>query len=96
MLRKWVADAGAWENPTTVDASARSCEQTDNFEWRDAYTQKFGLYSLSPEDPELTRAPRPSARLYARIAQANGLTDNVLSQIPGALSQAQVASRAPQ
>ncbi len=52
----------------------------DNFEWRDGYTQKFGLHALSPEDPRLARAPRPSARLYARIAQANGVTEEVLRQ----------------
>ncbi len=68
----------------------------DNFEWRDGYTQQFGLYALDAEDQELTRVPRPSARLYASIAQANGVTEEVLSRISGASRQAQVASRAPQ
>ena len=53
----------------------------DNFEWRDGYTQKFGLYALDPEDPELCRVPRPSATLYASVARANGVTEEVLRQI---------------
>jgi beta-glucosidase len=52
----------------------------DNFEWRDGYTQKFGLYALDPEDPQLTRVPRPSAGLYAAIAQANGVTQIAMHQ----------------
>lgn len=54
----------------------------DNFEWRDGYTQKFGLYALDPQDPELLRVPRPSAGLYASIAQSSGVTKEMLSRMP--------------
>jgi beta-glucosidase/6-phospho-beta-glucosidase/beta-galactosidase len=44
---------------------------TDNLEWVYGYEPKFGLYSFDPET--LERSPRPSARLYARIARRNAL-----------------------
>lgn len=43
----------------------------DNFEWSAGYFPKFGLYSFNPRT--LKRTPRPSARYYGQIAQANGL-----------------------
>jgi beta-galactosidase len=43
----------------------------DNFEWAEGYGPRFGLYSVVPGSP--ARRARPSARLYARIARANGL-----------------------
>jgi beta-glucosidase/6-phospho-beta-glucosidase/beta-galactosidase len=44
---------------------------TDNLEWVYGYEPKFGLYSFDPET--LRRTPRPSARLYARVARRNAL-----------------------
>jgi beta-glucosidase len=38
----------------------------DNFEWAEGYTQKFGLATRD-------RHLRPSAQLYAQIAQSNEL-----------------------
>lgn len=52
----------------------------DNFEWRDGYTQKFGLVELDPEHPEAPRRPRPSAQLYSAIARANGITDEMIRE----------------
>lgn len=43
----------------------------DNFEWVYGYQPKFGLYSFDPGT--LERTPRPSAELYARIANENAL-----------------------
>jgi beta-glucosidase len=43
----------------------------DNYEWADGYTQKFGLAAVDFQT--FARTPRPSAQLYARIAQTNSL-----------------------
>ena len=43
----------------------------DNFEWVYGYGPKFGLYSFDPRT--LERIPRPSAGLYAQIANENAL-----------------------
>jgi beta-glucosidase len=43
----------------------------DNFEWAEGYEQRFGLATRE-------RQLRPSARVYERIARANGLPDEVL------------------
>nr|MBA3916074.1 family 1 glycosylhydrolase [Terriglobales bacterium] len=43
----------------------------DNFEWSEGWRLRFGLVSLDPETQE--RIMRPSARLYASIAQSNGV-----------------------
>ena len=39
----------------------------DNFEWSVGYTQRFGLYSYDPAT--LKRTPRPSAKLFGRVAK---------------------------
>jgi beta-glucosidase/6-phospho-beta-glucosidase/beta-galactosidase len=54
------------------DADVRGYFQwslVDNLEWVYGYQPKFGLYSFDPRT--LERTPRPSARLYARIAGRN-------------------------
>ena len=43
----------------------------DNFEWARGYTAHFGLIGVDRKT--LERTIRPSGRLYARIATANGL-----------------------
>jgi beta-glucosidase/6-phospho-beta-glucosidase/beta-galactosidase len=43
----------------------------DNFEWAAGYTQRFGLFRYDPAT--LRRTPRPSARLYGRIARTDNL-----------------------
>lgn len=45
----------------------------DNFEWARGYEPKFGLISVDRKT--LERTIKPSGRLYARIASANGLAD---------------------
>jgi beta-glucosidase len=47
----------------------------DNFEWAEGYNQRFGL---ATRDRQL----RPSASVYARIARANALEDDVLTMTP--------------
>ena len=44
---------------------------TDNLEWVYGFGPKFGLYSV--DSATLERSPRPSARLYGRIARRNAL-----------------------
>ncbi|VGO22575.1 glycoside hydrolase family 1 protein [Pontiella sulfatireligans] len=46
----------------------------DNFEWKEGFEMKFGLVEVDPDDENLTRHPRPSAKLYSRIIQNNGIT----------------------
>ncbi|MCC7440861.1 MAG: glycoside hydrolase family 1 protein [Bdellovibrionales bacterium] len=43
---------------------------TDNFEWREGFVPRFGLYGVDYET--LQRTPRPSARLVRDISLANG------------------------
>jgi beta-glucosidase len=45
----------------------------DNFEWAHGYRMRFGLIAVDRKT--LERTPKPSSALFARIAQANALTD---------------------
>ena len=49
----------------------------DNFEWSDGYTGRFGLYEVDFDDPARRRRRRRSADLFARIARANGIGEDV-------------------
>lgn len=49
---------------------------TDNFEWAEGWTLRFGLIELDPQT--LKRTPRPSAALYAAVAQGNAITPELL------------------
>jgi beta-galactosidase len=40
---------------------------TDNYEWAEGYSARFGLYGYRPKS--LRRIERPSAKLYRRIAR---------------------------
>ncbi|KAJ2940059.1 hypothetical protein O0L34_g14094 [Tuta absoluta] len=42
----------------------------DNFEWRNGYTEKFGLYEVDFSSPERTRTPRKSSYVYKQIIQS--------------------------
>ncbi len=50
---------------------------TDNFEWGEGWTARFGLFHLDPSTQ--VRTPRLSARVYGRIAAENGIADDVLA-----------------
>jgi len=51
----------------------------DNFEWVAAWALRFGLYSLDAETG--VRTARPSAAIYAQIAQANGVPRRLLDAV---------------
>lgn len=48
----------------------------DNFEWAEGWDLRFGLIELDPETQQRKR--RPSADLYATIAQGNAITPEML------------------
>jgi beta-glucosidase len=50
----------------------------DNYEWVEGWTPRFGLIALDPATQE--RTPRRSAELYAEIAQANAITEEVVEK----------------
>jgi beta-glucosidase/6-phospho-beta-glucosidase/beta-galactosidase len=43
----------------------------DNYEWAEGYKMKFGLFSVDPST--LTRTPRESANVYAKICERNAI-----------------------
>lgn len=45
----------------------------DNFEWKEGFDMCFGLVEVDPNDPELKRKLRPSAKMYSRIIRNNGI-----------------------
>lgn len=58
----------------------------DNFEWAAAWSLRFGLFALDPETG--ARTARPSAAVYSRIAQANGIPRSVLAKVaPAAVGE---------
>ena len=50
----------------------------DNFEWERAWTHRFGLYAMDIES--LVRTPRKSARLFAEICKADGISAETVSR----------------
>jgi beta-glucosidase len=63
----------------------------DNFEWVEAWDLKFGLFSLDRETG--IREPKPSAAIYAQIAQANGVPARLLEALaPGYLARLDAGS----
>ena len=46
----------------------------DNYELNDGFTQKVGLFSVDPDDPELKRVPKGSAEVFREAARGMGLT----------------------
>ena len=51
----------------------------DNFEWADGYRGRFGLYEVDFDDPRLPRTRRRSGDLFARIAKANAIGNDVIA-----------------
>ena len=39
----------------------------DNFEFLEGYTQKYGLFHIDRNDPELKRIPKASSVLYTQV-----------------------------
>ncbi|MGZ3681454.1 MAG: family 1 glycosylhydrolase, partial [Ktedonobacterales bacterium] len=60
----------------------------DNFEWAEGWRLRFGFFHLDPQTQ--VRTPRPSAALYAAIAQANGLTPDIIATVAGSSGSLQV------
>ncbi len=50
---------------------------TDNFEWAEGWSLRFGLIALNPETQQRLR--RPSADLYAVIAKGNAITPELIN-----------------
>jgi beta-glucosidase len=54
---------------------------TDNFEWREGFSKKFGLVAVDAvNDPELKRVPRGSAHMYSEIIRENGITQDIVKR----------------
>jgi beta-glucosidase len=51
----------------------------DNFEWAEGYEARFGLVHVDFKTQE--RTIKPSGYLYRDIAQANGITPDMLQPI---------------
>lgn len=51
----------------------------DNFEWAAGWSLRFGLFELDLETG--ARTARPSAAVYSRIAQANGIPRSLLAKV---------------
>nr|XP_049692102.1 myrosinase 1 [Helicoverpa armigera] len=49
----------------------------DNFEWKRGYSERFGLYEVDYESPNLTRTPRLSAKYYTSVAKTGCLPDSL-------------------
>lgn len=58
---------------------------TDNFEWNEGWTLRFGLVALDPETQQ--RTLRSSANLFSEIIRGNGLPVSAMAPVP--LSTAQ-------
>ncbi|KAL0811274.1 hypothetical protein ABMA28_009690 [Loxostege sticticalis] len=48
----------------------------DNFEWKNGYTEKFGLFEVDFSIPDRTRTPRKSAYIYREIIRSRQLDLN--------------------
>jgi len=60
----------------------------DNFEWREGFEKKFGLFAMDPLDPQLERVPRQSAEMFREVIAANAVTPDIVARhSPGALDR---------
>ncbi|HET7225859.1 MAG TPA: family 1 glycosylhydrolase [Candidatus Eisenbacteria bacterium] len=53
----------------------------DNFEWADNWRARFGLYQVDETAPDCPRTRTKSAELFAQVAKANAITDDVLHEV---------------
>jgi len=58
---------------------------TDNFEWVEGYKPRFGLYRIDFDHPERPRHRTRSAEVFARIAAANAIENEVAAEVGLAL-----------
>jgi len=42
---------------------------TDNFEWAEGYSARFGLFKVEPTDPDLKRVPTPAVAVFQEFAK---------------------------
>lgn len=58
----------------------------DNFEWREGFEKRFGLFAMEHEDPALERVPRRSAEMLREVIAANAVTHDIVARYsPGAI-----------
>ena len=50
---------------------------TDNFEWAHGFEQRFGLYRVDFDDPDLPRTRQGSVDAYESVIAAGGVTDAI-------------------
>ena len=50
---------------------------TDNFEWAHGFEQRFGLFRVDFDDPELPRIRQDSVDAYQQVIEAGGITEAV-------------------
>jgi beta-glucosidase len=53
----------------------------DNFEWAEGFRPRFGLYGVDHDRPDAPRVRRRSADLFARIARANAISAEMLTEV---------------
>ena len=46
----------------------------DNWEWKQGFLQRFGLWAIDYNSPARTRSARPSAAVYSSVIRARGVT----------------------
>ena len=54
----------------------------DNFEWAEGFTARFGLVAVDYAK-DFQRTPRPSAEVFAEIANANALSEKLIKRLGG-------------
>lgn len=60
----------------------------DNFEWREGFEKKFGLFAMDKDDPDLRRVPRQSVEMYREVIAGNALTPEIIERhSPGAVER---------
>lgn len=52
----------------------------DNFEWAEGFTARFGLVKIDYSN-QFRRTPRPSAALYTKVIETNGLDQSALDEM---------------